>query len=281
VKRRTKVIGAIGAIVFIASCRSGSSADPVDAAPSGTGGVLGGATGGAGTGGDGIGGSAAGAAAGGGASAAGGRSGGAGGNPGGAGGGGRGGNGAASANACGDTCTPGASCDAGCLNGARRICSCYLDQASGAGKWGCSSQGACGSNQCGNEGASCDIRFPTACNACDAGGNHVMCTCNSVTATTGKWSCLSSPGTCGISCGDRKCLSGELCINFGQYPGTLPPDGGSLEPILRPTCVAVPDACAGQAPTCANCIVPLYGCSPPGMCRQNGTQTFDCILGGA
>ena len=40
-------------------------------------------------------------------------------------------------------------------------------------------------------------------------------------------------------------------------------------------------ACAGQAPACTNCIVPLYSCSPPGVCREHGTQNFDCILGGA
>jgi hypothetical protein len=52
-------------------------------------------------------------------------------------------------------------------------------------------------------------------------------------------------------------------------------------PTLTPTCTAVPGACGGQAPSCAACIVSAYGCSLPGVCRDVGPQTFDCILGGA
>jgi hypothetical protein len=50
---------------------------------------------------------------------------------------------------------------------------------------------------------------------------------------------------------------------------------------LTPTCASVPDACGTNPPSCAACIVSAYGCSPPGTCRDLGSQMFECILGGA
>jgi hypothetical protein len=64
-------------------------------------------------------------------------------------------------------------------------------------------------------------------------------------------------GTCGVACGDHRCLTGELCVRLGQYGG-FPVDGGIGEPTLSPTCTVVPDACGSQAPSCAASIVSAY-----------------------
>ena len=116
---------------------------------------------------------------------------------------------------------------------------------------------------------------------CDGSGARRTCTCvASGSGSQGTWACASGSASCGVACGDHRCLPGEICINFGQYGGTFV-DGGLAEPRLTPTCTVVPDACAGKSPSCAACIVPVYGCSAPGVCRDVGPETFDCILGGA
>jgi len=182
---------------------------------------------------------------------------------------------------CSGMCEPGAFCG-GCAKGGtmKLACTCFAPSP-GEWAWTCVNAGPCGSNGCGPAGAACDPRGPTNCEMCDANGTRQECMCaQSGSQTT--WSCssASSAGNCGVTCGDHRCLPGELCINFGQYAGT-PIDGGIPTPILYPTCVLLPDACGAQEPSCQTCIVSTYGCSPPGVCRDLGSQTFDCILGGA
>jgi len=203
----------------------------------------------------------------------------------GAGGGGRGGSaggsGGAQSSACNGTCQLGTYCT-GCGNGGTKklACSCYID-AAGVGRWSCGSLGPCGSNGCGPAGDPCDPHYETSCESCDGASARRSCTCvASGSGSQGTWTCASSSGSCGVACGDHRCLPGEICINFGQYGG-FPVDGGSGEPALTPTCTAVPEACAGKSPSCAACIVSAYGCSLTGVCRDVGPQTFDCILGGA
>jgi hypothetical protein len=181
--------------------------------------------------------------------------------------------------ACDGTCQLGTYCT-GCGNGGTKklACSCYRDSA-GVGRWSCGSLGPCGSNGCGPMGVACDPKYQTSCESCDGTGARQSCTCV-MSGSNGTWACASMAGSCGVACGDHRCLPGELCVNFGQYGG-FPIDGGTGEPTLRPTCAVVPDACGSQPPSCAACIVSAYGCSLPGVCRDVGPQTFDCILGGA
>jgi len=151
----------------------------------------------------------------------------------------------------------------------------------GVGRWSCGSLGPCGSNGCGPMGIACDPKYQTTCESCDGTGARRSCNCvASGTGSQDTWSCASSSGACGVACGDHRCLPNEICINFGQYGG-FPIDGGISQPTLAPTCTVVPDACSGQTPSCAACIISAYGCSLPGVCRDIGPQTFDCILGGA
>jgi hypothetical protein len=194
---------------------------------------------------------------------------------------GGGGSGGAPSASCVGTCTPGTYCT-GCGNGGTKklACSCYVDDA-GVGRWSCPSLGPCGSNGCGPPGDGCDPRYETNCESCDGAAARRTCTCvRSGSGAQGTWACASSAGTCGVACGDHRCLPGELCINFGQFGG-VPVDGGFGDPKLTPTCTVVPQTCGGQAPSCAACIGSTYGCSVPGVCRDLGPQTFDCILGGA
>ena len=181
--------------------------------------------------------------------------------------------------ACDGTCQLGTYCT-GCGNGGTKklACSCYMDSAS-VGRWSCGSLGPCGSNGCGPMAVACDPKYQTTCESCDGTGARQSCTCVA-SGSQGTWACASTAGSCGVTCGDHRCLPGEICVNFGQYGG-FPIDGGVGEPTLRPTCVVVPDACGSQPPSCAACIVSAYGCSLPGVCRDVGPQTFDCILGGA
>jgi hypothetical protein len=199
----------------------------------------------------------------------------------GGGGGSAGGSGGAPSNACDGTCQRGTYCT-GCGNGGTKklACSCFMDNA-GVGRWSCAGLGPCGSNGCGPAAEACDPQYETSCESCDGAGARRSCTCvASGSGSQGNWACASGSGSCGIACGDHRCLPGEICINFGQYGG-FPVDGGIGEPRLTPTCTVVPEACGGKSPSCAACIVPAYGCSTPGVCRDVGPQTFDCILGGA
>jgi hypothetical protein len=196
--------------------------------------------------------------------------------------GGRGGGGGGQASACnaGSPCDlssgPCGYCDRG--GTLQHSCQCTANGA-GQGYWNCGGYSACGSNNCGAAGSACDPRFQTTCEQCDAAGARRRCSCAGA-GSSGSWACASTTGTCGVACGDRKCLSGEICVNLGQYPGTLPPDGGTGV-TLRPTCAVVPDACGANPPSCAACIISAFGCSPPGRCSDVGPQTFECILGGA
>jgi len=194
---------------------------------------------------------------------------------------GGGGAGGGTSSACNGTCQLGTYCS-GCGNGGTKklACSCFMDS-SGTGRWSCGGLGPCGSNGCGPQDDACDPHYETSCESCDGTGARRSCSCGaSGSGSQGTWSCASSSGSCGVACGDRRCLSGEICINFGQYGG-FPVDGGFSQPTLTPTCTVVPEVCGTQAPSCAACIVSAYGCSLPGVCRDLGPQTFDCILGGA
>jgi hypothetical protein len=200
-----------------------------------------------------------------------------------AGAGGRGGAGASAlANPCTGSCEPGTYCS-GCGNsGPQKLaCTCVAD-GSGGGRWTCSPNGPCGSNGCGPAGGACSLHDPATCETCDGTGARQSCACAAAGSQTspGTWACASIAGSCGVACGDHRCLPGELCINLGQYGG-FPIDGGSGTPTLRPTCTVVPDACADKTPSCASCIIAAFGCALPGVCRDVGPQTFDCILGGA
>jgi hypothetical protein len=201
---------------------------------------------------------------------------------GGAAGAGRGGGGGAAVTACtaGAACDPGAAPCSYCDRGGtlQHFCQCTANGI-GTGYWNCGGYMACGSTNCGLDGSICDPRTQTTCEQCDASGARRKCSCTPK-ESQGVWACASSTGACGVDCGDRKCLGGELCLRLGRYPGTLPPDGGTGV-TLTPTCAVVPDACAGNQPSCAACIMSAYGCEPPGTCRDLGPQTFECILGGA
>jgi hypothetical protein len=185
-------------------------------------------------------------------------------------------------------CSAGASCDLSsgpcgyCDRGGtlQHFCECTTNGA-GQGYWNCGGYMACGSTNCGAPGSGCDPRTQTTCEQCDGSGARRSCTCvASGSGSQAVWAC-NSPGSggCGVDCGDRKCLAGEICVRLGRYPGVFTPDAGAL--TLTPTCAVVPDACGTNHPSCAACIVSAYGCSPPGTCRDVGPQTFECILGGA
>jgi hypothetical protein len=192
------------------------------------------------------------------------------------------GGGGSSSGTCvaGGACTPGTTCGS-CDRGgtAKLACNCYVPPG-GHGQWSCGTQGPCGSNRCGPAGGSCDPRYDTACDFCETAGARHSCQCVG-SGQSGTWSCAASAGACGINCGTRKCLGGEICVVLGRFPGTLPPDGGSGAPSLTPTCSVVPDDCGSQPPSCAACIISAFGCSIPGVCTDVGAQTFQCILGGA
>jgi hypothetical protein len=196
-------------------------------------------------------------------------------------GGGRSGAAGAAAPACRTetSCEPSSSGPCGfCDRGVQRSCQC-LPSSTGGGFWNCSTTSACGSNSCGLADSVCDPRTQTTCEQCDAAGARHGCTCVA-SGTRGVWSCTSTAGSCGVSCGDRRCLAGEICVVLGQYPGVPPPDGGTGV-ILRPTCVVVPESCGTKQPSCATCVISAFSCSPPGTCRDVGPETFECILGGA
>ena len=160
----------------------------------------------------------------------------------------------------------------------QQFCECTTNGA-GQGTWNCGGSMACGSANCGLNGSTCDLRRQTTCEQCDASGARRLCTCVA-SGSQGVWACNSTAsGGCGVDCGGRKCLAGEICVQLGRYPGTFTPDAGP--PMTTPTCVVVPDACGANQPSCATCIVSAFGCSTPGTCRDLGPQTFECILPGA
>jgi len=246
-----------------------------EAGASGSGG-RGGTSGGAG----GAGGTVGRGGAGGGASGAGGAAG-----QGGAGGGAGGVGGAAgragSGGVTGGSCMSGGSCDftsatpcSACQNGGalQTYCVCTAQ-----GTWSCGGSLPCGSSNCGPAGTSCDRLRRTTCEYCDAGGALRNCRCV-VSGDVGTWDCSAGSGACGVDCGTRRCLGSELCIDRGQAAGAG--TGGSL--ILTPTCVVVPDACAGMTPSCANCIRTSPGCPTTfgTTCRDLGPQHFERICGG-
>ena len=160
----------------------------------------------------------------------------------------------------------------------QQFCECTTNGA-GQGSWSCAGSTACGSTNCGLNGSTCDPRRQTTCEQCDASGARRLCTCVA-SGSQDVWACNSTAsGGCGVDCGARKCLAGEICVQLGRYPGTFMPDAGP--PTTTPTCVVVPDACGASQPSCATCIVSAFGCSTPGTCRDLGPQTFECILPGA
>ena len=160
----------------------------------------------------------------------------------------------------------------------QQFCECTMNGA-GQGSWTCGGSMACGSTNCGLNGSTCDLRRQTTCEQCDVSGARRLCTCVA-SGSQGVWACNSTAsGGCGVDCGNRKCLAGEICVQLGRYPGTFTPDAGA--PTTTPTCVVVPDACGANQPSCATCIVSAFGCSAPGTCRDLGPQSFECILPGA
>jgi len=195
-------------------------------------------------------------------------------------GGGSGGGGGSTAAACraGAACDPSAGPCSSCVRGGalKQLCECPATGA-GRGFLSCNGSTPCGSAGCGLADSPCDPRRHPPCEMCDASGSRRSCTCVA-SGTLGVWACNSvASGACGVGCGDRRCLAGEICVRLGQFGGTA--DAGA--PTPTPTCAVVPDACGTNQPSCATCIMSTYGCSLPGICRDVGPQTFDCILGGA
>lgn len=167
-----------------------------------------------------------------------------------------------------------------CANGGavQHACQCTLNGA-GQGYWNCGGSLPCGSGNYGPSGSVCDPRFQTAGTYCDSAGTKQSCTCQASTSPQpGTWVCSPAVGSCGVTCGARTCLEGELCVSLGRYSGT---DAGGAGPTLTPNCVAIPDACAGKTPSCSACIVSAFGCGLPGTCRDVTPQSFECIRGGA
>ena len=157
-------------------------------------------------------------------------------------------------------------------------CQCTQNGA-GQGYWNCGGSLPCGSGNYGPPGSVCDPRFQTSGTFCDSTGTKQSCTCQASTSPQpGAWVCSPGVGSCGVACGARTCLEGEICVSLGRYSGT---DAGTSAPTLTSNCTAIPDACAGKTPSCSACIVSVFGCGLPGTCRDVSPQSFDCILGGA
>jgi hypothetical protein len=197
-------------------------------------------------------------------------------------GGSAGSGGATAANSCAvnGPCSPSAPPCSSCAKGGtvQYACQCTLKGA-GQGYWNCGGVLPCGSGNYGPSGSTCDPRFQTTGTYCDSAGTKQSCICQASTSPQpGVWVCSPGLGTCGVACGARTCLEGEICVSLGQYSGT---DAGSSAPTLTSICAAIPDACAGTTPSCSACIISAFGCGPPGTCRDVSPQSFECILGGA
>jgi hypothetical protein len=195
-------------------------------------------------------------------------------------GGAAGGAGGASSSSCryGEPCTPGQAPCGVCESGTQRYCQCATD-AAGQGYWSCNNGLSCGSANCGLADTTCNPRFQTSCEQCDSSGARHRCQCTP-RESQGFWSCWSTAGGCGVSCGDRQCLPGEICLLKGYYPGVFL-DAGTPQITLTPYCVALPATCGTSQPSCSSCISAAFSCGSPGTCRDLGPETFECILGGA
>jgi hypothetical protein len=141
-------------------------------------------------------------------------------------------------------------------------------------RWACVARPnvPCGSARCGLSGESCQESTTPSCEYCDDTGSRLSCSCG----PSGQWECSASAGACGMPCGDRRCLDGEICVGVGQFGGTL--DSGAPSPDYQ--CAKPPVECQGQEPSCA-CLQAPFGCTLPGVCRELGGRTFDCLRGGA
>jgi len=186
-----------------------------------------------------------------------------------------------------DTCQSGLTCDpsdppcVSCRQGgtAQYWCHCTLN-GEGQGHLSCGGGSApCGSNGCSAAtGESCSATTAVPCDYCDQSGVRQSCRCGS----SGQWECTSASGACGVRCGDRTCLSGEICVTTGRASGS---GGGGPSPLVTTSsCAVVPDACAGQDVSCDSCIGAAYGCQTSGpafgTCTDVSADAFQCIQSG-
>jgi hypothetical protein len=129
----------------------------------------------------------------------------------------------------------------------------------------------CGSNGCGPAGTACSPRRQGPCESCDAAGVRLACRCTA----SGQWECAPGAGTCGVECGDRRCLGDEICVHRGSHSGF----SDAAAPAPTPTCVVVPEICGAEAPSCSACIAAAFGCSDLlSTCTDLGPRAFRCIL---
>ena len=183
--------------------------------------------------------------------------------------------------ACDPSAAPCNTCDSG--QGRQLRCTC-----SAAGRWTCASSFPCGSSPCW-PAAGCSLPSgDTTCEYCDAAGNRGHCQCTRFPPpgdpSSASWVCDPPvAGGCGVDCGSRKCLDGEVCLNI-QYAGGAGAGGGvggtgGTAVPGTPTCVAVPRACGSQQPSCA-CLATPYGCvslSGAPSCAEIGPRHFTCL----
>ena len=183
--------------------------------------------------------------------------------------------------ACDPSAAPCNTCDSG--QGRQLRCTC-----SAAGRWTCVSSFPCGSSPCW-PAAGCSLPTgDTTCEYCDAAGNRGHCQCTRFPPpgdpSGASWVCDPPvAGGCGVDCGSRKCLDGEVCLNI-QYAGGAGTGGGvggtgGTAVPGTPTCVAVPRACGSQQPSCS-CLAIPYGCvslSGAPSCGEIGPRHFTCL----
>jgi hypothetical protein len=127
-----------------------------------------------------------------------------------------------------------------------------------------------GSSACGPRGGGC-AGGAAACGYCDSAGNPWQCTCSG-----GKWECALGDGTCGVTCGERRCLPDELCQELDEGQG-VPTDGGAghIEHLCRPT----PAGCIAGQPTCACAASSIPRCGQADVCACTDTtapRTLRC-----
>jgi hypothetical protein len=132
-----------------------------------------------------------------------------------------------------------------------------------------------GSAACGPRDGVCDPARSSSCQYCDASGSPWLCTC----AATRTWQCYAGDGPCGIACGDRRCLPGELCQE--AYEGTGDGQGGAAGlGTPRYSCRPVPASCAAGRPTCACAAESVPRCSQADVCTcTDGTtaMSLKCV----
>jgi hypothetical protein len=130
------------------------------------------------------------------------------------------------------------------------------------------------SSTCGPRGGACTPNVSARCQYCDSAGDPWHCTC----AATGKWECTLGDGQCGATCGDRRCLPGELCQELEEGAGA-PRPGPPGPPQLQYRCWSLPRTCTGGRPTCACAAESIPRCSRADVCMCSdlgGDRTVRC-----